>query len=163
MSSRSLPSFTHLEVQETGEWESTFWKMLEESKCDDWSFQGHTIWEMKLRKVEAIWCPKVRWFRWWFSWVPFSTMIFCFQRFIPQIGNFESKDRSIISIQTWQRPYVTHSARVHCIAVTFTLVEEPMSRKSSVVRWMPEVLKWQKGDSQGGRKEGLKPWETNER
>jgi hypothetical protein len=29
--------------QETGEWESTFWKMLEESKCDDWSFQGHTI------------------------------------------------------------------------------------------------------------------------
>ena len=30
--------------QETGEWESTFWKMLEESKCDDWSFQGHTIW-----------------------------------------------------------------------------------------------------------------------
>merc|ERR1712048_1015515 len=30
--------------EETGEWESTFWKMLEESKCDDWSFQGHTIW-----------------------------------------------------------------------------------------------------------------------
>ncbi|CAK9105827.1 unnamed protein product [Durusdinium trenchii] len=29
--------------EETGEWESTFWKMLEESKCDDWSFQGHTI------------------------------------------------------------------------------------------------------------------------
>merc|ERR1711948_25381 len=29
--------------EENGEWESTFWKMLEESKCDDWSFQGHTI------------------------------------------------------------------------------------------------------------------------
>ena len=29
--------------KEKGEWESTFWKMLEESKCDDWSFQGHTI------------------------------------------------------------------------------------------------------------------------
>merc|ERR1712032_628870 len=26
--------------EETGEWESTFWKMLEESKCDDWSFQA---------------------------------------------------------------------------------------------------------------------------
>merc|ERR1712176_1525408 len=29
--------------EETGEWESTYWKMLEESRCDDWSFQGHTI------------------------------------------------------------------------------------------------------------------------